>query len=122
MVMSSATTQAKGIPKAECSRLLFSSRLLFASESQIIRTVLFDASGTACEIPMSSRFDRRGLLRTAAVVIAGCVQASSVVGQDAGEAAHAHKCTIKSVRTFFTAAYFEAAVWSVGRRTSGQNS
>jgi hypothetical protein len=119
--MSSATTQANGIPKAECSRLLFSSRLLFASESQIIR-MLFDASGTACEIPMSSRFDRRGLLRTAAVVIAGCVQASSVVGQDAGEAAHAHKCTIKSVRTFFTAAYFEAAVWSVGRRTSGQNS
>ena len=49
---------------------------------------------------MSSRFDRRGLLRTAAILTAGTVQVSSAVGEVALNSADAPKCTIKAVQTF----------------------
>jgi D-galactarolactone cycloisomerase len=49
---------------------------------------------------MSSRFDRRGLLRTAATLTAGCVPASLAVAQEAGDSDQGRKCKIKSVRTF----------------------
>ena len=49
---------------------------------------------------MSSRFDRRGLLRTAAILTAGTVQAAPAAGQVAENTDQARRCTIKVVQTF----------------------
>jgi len=49
---------------------------------------------------MSSRFDRRGLLRTAAILTAGAVQAGPAAGQVAENTDQARRCTIKLVQTF----------------------
>ncbi len=49
---------------------------------------------------MSSRFDRRRLLRTAAILTAGGAAARETAGQEAGNSDQARKCTIKSVQTY----------------------
>jgi D-galactarolactone cycloisomerase len=49
---------------------------------------------------MSSRFGRRGLLRTAAILTAGAGSVGSAVGQDSNDGEKAPKCTIKAVQTF----------------------
>ncbi|MFO1003689.1 MAG: mandelate racemase/muconate lactonizing enzyme family protein [Planctomycetaceae bacterium] len=49
---------------------------------------------------MSSRFDRRGLLRTAAILTAGGAAATATASLDDEKTDAARKCTIKSVQTF----------------------
>ncbi len=49
---------------------------------------------------MSSRFDRRGLLRTGAILIAAGAAVRETAGQEAGGSDQARTCTIKAVQTF----------------------
>lgn len=49
---------------------------------------------------MMSRFDRRGLMRTAAILTVGTVPISPVFSQETGNNDRVRKCTISSVRTF----------------------